>query len=62
MGYQLQIINRYQGNETQTVTALYGQATGKRITGIPTTFIIDREGVIQKGMLGLGQSQYFIMI
>ena len=40
------------GNETQTVTALYGQATGKRITGIPTTFIIDRDGYIQKRYVG----------
>ena len=46
------LLTDINGNETQTVTALYGQATGKRITGIPTTFIIDREGVIQKRYVG----------
>ena len=43
-GINYQLLTDINGNETQTVTALYGQATGKRITGIPTTFIIDREG------------------
>ena len=39
-------------NETQTVVALYGQATGKRITGVPTTFLIDREGLIRQTYVG----------
>ena len=47
-GINYKLLTDIKGNETQTITALYGQATGKRITGIPTTFIIDREGVIQK--------------
>ena len=51
-GINYKLLTDIRGNETQTVTALYGQATGKRITGIPTTFIIDREGIIQKRYVG----------
>ena len=51
-GINYKLLTDIKGNETQTVTALYGQATGKRITGIPTTFIIDRQGVIQKRYVG----------
>ena len=51
-GINYKLLTDIKGNETQTVTALYGQATGKRITGIPTTFIIDREGVIRKRYVG----------
>tara|TARA_Y100000816_G_scaffold234128_1_gene179643 strand:+ start:228 stop:830 length:603 start_codon:yes stop_codon:yes gene_type:complete len=51
-GINYKLLTDIKGNETQTITALYGQATGKRITGIPTTFIIDREGVIQKRYVG----------
>ena len=51
-GINYKLLTDIEGNETQTVTALYGQATGKRITGIPTTFIIDREGIIQKRYVG----------
>jgi len=39
-------------NETQKVTSLYGQVTGQPITGIPTTFIIDREGFIRQRYVG----------
>ena len=51
-GINYKLLTDIKGNETQTITALYGQATGKRITGIPTTFIIDREGDIQKRYVG----------
>ena len=34
------------------VTSLYGKATGRPISGIPTTFIIDREGYIVKKYIG----------
>ena len=51
-GINYKLLTDIKGNETQTITALYGQATGKRITGIPTTFIIDREGIIQKRYVG----------
>ena len=51
-GINYKLLTDIKGNETQTVTALYGQATGKRITGIPTTFIIDRQGIIQKRYVG----------
>jgi len=51
-GINYKLLTDITGNETQTVTALYGQATGKRITGIPTTFIIDREGYIRHRYVG----------
>ena len=51
-GINYKLLTDIKGNETQTITALYGQVTGKRITGIPTTFIIDREGVIRKRYVG----------
>jgi hypothetical protein len=31
---------------------MYGQVTGERISGIPTSFIIDRNGFIQKRYVG----------
>jgi hypothetical protein len=31
---------------------LYGQVTGQPISGIPTTFIIDREGFIRQRYVG----------
>ena len=43
-GINYTLLTDIDGNETQVVTAKYGQATRQRITGIPTTFIIDREG------------------
>ena len=48
-GYILTDINK---NETQSVIALYGQATGERITGVPTTFLIDRDGHIRQKYVG----------
>ena len=39
-------------NETQRVTSLYGQVTGQPISGIPTTFIIDRKGFIRQRYVG----------
>ena len=37
-GINYKLLTDIKGNETQTVTALYGQATGKRITGYTYTF------------------------
>jgi len=51
-GINYKLLTDINGDETQTVTALYGQATGKRITGIPTTFIIDRDGIIRQRYVG----------
>jgi len=59
-GINYQLLTDIEGNETQTVTALYGQATGKRITGIPTTFIIDREGFIQQRYVGPRSEKIFL--
>jgi len=46
------LLTDIKGNETQIVTSLFGQATGERISGIPTTFLIDREGFIRKRYVG----------
>ena len=51
-GINYTLLTDIEGNETQFVTAKYGQVTGQRINGIPTTFIIDREGLIQKKYVG----------
>jgi len=51
-GINYTLLTDIQGNETQVVTANYGQATGERIRGIPTTFIIDRDGYIRKRYVG----------
>ena len=59
-GINYQLLTDINGNETQTVTALYGQATGKRITGIPTTFIIDREGHIRQRYVGPRSEKVFL--
>ena len=51
-GINYTLLTDIEGNETQVVTAKYGQATRQRITGIPTTFIIDREGYIRQRYVG----------
>ena len=53
------LLTDIQGNETQSVTARYGQATGRPITGIPTTFIIDREGYIRQSYVGPRSEEIF---
>ena len=53
------LLTDIEGNETQTVTALYDQATRQRITGIPTTFIIDREGFIRQRCVGPRSEKIF---
>ena len=51
-GINYTLLTDIEGNETQMVTSLYSQVTGQRITGIPTTFIIDREGYIRQRYVG----------
>ena len=46
------LLTDIEGNETQSVTAHYGTVTGKQINGIPTTFIIDRDGYIRQRYVG----------
>ena len=46
------LLTDIKNNETQVVTSMYGQVTGERISGIPTSFIIDRNGFIQKRYVG----------
>jgi peroxiredoxin len=53
------VLTDIKGNETQMVTRNYGDATGEPITGIPTTFLIDREGYIVKSYLGPRTEEIF---
>ncbi len=53
------LLTDIKGNETQSVTARYGQVTGQPITGIPTTFIIDREGYIRQRYVGPRSEEVF---
>ena len=46
------VLTDIKGNETQDVTTVFGRATGGPIVGIPTTFLIDRNGYIVKRYLG----------
>lgn len=46
------ILTDIKGDETQLVTQRYGEAIGQPITGIPTTFIINRDGYIVKTYVG----------
>ncbi|RMF08098.1 MAG: TlpA family protein disulfide reductase [Candidatus Neomarinimicrobiota bacterium] len=51
-GMNYLVLTDIDGQETQMVAQHYGEATGEPINGIPTTFIIDREGYIVKRYLG----------
>ena len=53
------VLTDIRGNETQFVTQQYGQAIGRPINGIPTTFIIDREGFIVKTYVGPRTEEVF---
>lgn len=53
------LLTDINGNETQLVTARYGQATSQPITGIPTTFIIDRDGYIRQRYVGPRSEEVF---
>ena len=52
MGINYTLLTDISGNESQMVTSMYGKATGRPISGIPTTFIIDRQGYIVKKYIG----------
>jgi hypothetical protein len=45
--------------ETQHVVNWYGRATGRPITAIPTTFIINRQGYIVKAYIGPRSEEIF---
>ncbi len=53
------LLTDIEGNETQIVTSKYGKATGERINGIPTTFIIDRDGYIRQRYVGPRSEEIF---
>ena len=53
------ILTDIKNVETQHVVNWYGRATGRPITGIPTTFIINREGKIVKAYVGPRSEEIF---
>ena len=53
------LLTDINGNETQRVKALYGQETGEEIEGIPTTFLIDKDGNIRKRYVGPRSEEVF---
>lgn len=53
------VLTDISGDETQKVTANYGRAVGQPISGIPTTFLIDRDGYIVKSYLGPRSEKIF---
>ena len=58
-GMNYKILTDIMGNETEIVTNMYGQATGAPITGVPTSFIIDRDGYIVKTYIGPRSERIF---
>lgn len=59
-GINYTLLTDIEGNETQMVTSQFGKVTGRPITGIPTTFIIDREGYIRKTYVGPRTESVFL--
>jgi len=53
------VLTDIKENDTQKVTANYGRAVGEPISGIPTTFLIDRNGYIVKSYLGPRSEEIF---
>ncbi len=53
------VLTDIEDYETQRVTAYYGRAIGQPITGLPTTLIIDRGGLIVKGYIGPRNEEIF---
>ena len=58
-GMNYKILTDIMGSETEIVTNMYGQATGAPITGVPTSFIIDRDGYIVKTYIGPRSERIF---
>ena len=58
-GINYTLLTDLSNSETQIVTQMYGQATKQPITGIPTTFIIDRDGYIRQRYVGPRSEEVF---
>jgi len=58
-GMNYKILTDIMGNETEIVTNMFGQALGSPITGVPTSFIIDRDGYIVKTYIGPRSERIF---
>ncbi|MEE8437576.1 MAG: TlpA disulfide reductase family protein [Candidatus Neomarinimicrobiota bacterium] len=53
------ILTDIENHETELVTRLFGETTGKVINVVPTTFLINREGLIVKEYLGPRSEEIF---
>jgi peroxiredoxin len=53
------ILTDFDNNETHAINNLYSQAVGQRLSTVPTTLIIDREGYIVKGYFGPRSEEVF---
>ncbi len=53
------ILTDIDGQETQMTAMKYGKAVNQPITGVPTSFIIDRDGYIVKMYIGPRSEQVF---
>ena len=58
-GMNYKILTDIRGNETEIVTNTYGQALGIPISGVPTSFLIDRDGYIVKTYVGPRSERVF---
>ncbi|MBC8216408.1 MAG: TlpA family protein disulfide reductase [Candidatus Marinimicrobia bacterium] len=53
------VLTDIQGQETQQTAMVFGQAVRQPISGVPTTFIIDRDGYIVKMYVGPRSEEIF---
>lgn len=53
------ILTDISNHETELVTRLFGEVTGKVINVVPTTFLINREGLIVKEYMGPRSEEIF---
>ena len=53
------VLTDINGEETFLLTSEYGKVTGRPISGVPSTFIIDRDGYIVKSYVGPRSEEVF---
>ena len=58
-GMNYTILTDIRNYETHQVTNEYGKALGRPITGVPTTFLIDRDGYIVRAYIGPRTEEIF---
>jgi peroxiredoxin len=59
-GMNYTVLTDIRNYETHQVTNEFGKVTGRPITGIPTTFLIDRDGYIVKAYIGPRTEEIFL--